>query len=662
MTISTFFKNLPVWFCLAGFAIISPAYAQTTSPCNESHCQNGGICVRGSSVLQSTTASQEVEIGEFHCACQPGWTGEKCDERFDSCSETSPCDNGGVCVLGLRDEFNNEQYFCDCTNALDEDGNKFVGKWCEHQAVTYCDGQGSFCVHGECNPAYLSDEDPRMCLCNEGHGGPHCEFEKGDVPKCDLDCQNGHCVMGETSNAGDMYNYWDNSPNQDMMHCRCKEGYDGPLCEHRKTSCGDGHCYNGSKCVEKIGTDGKSHFHCDCTAANTDEASFAGRFCQYKATTYCSTAQHTEGALFCVNNGRCKDDVFEGCECDEPFTGFSCEFRSASAPVSAEESSFETTTNEANPNPGSGEPTGMDASIVDDPNYISCNAPCQNGGVCRKGAKDIGALAEIAHNVEHLNQTSNMDFEHCVCPSGYAGTLCEIKVDVCGQGEHLCLHGSKCVSDGEFHACDCSNADQGGDSEVFAGRSCEHKATDICTKGELEPGKPLSFCTNSGTCKKQVSPDEPHPGCDCSEEWMGPHCELRASSEPGPDQSASATNSYNIGANESQSSGRNGFLIVEIIFLVLCLVLFAALILSGFSRYVENKKRQAATAESVNFINDQEPYEDEPNISPHRDSVIDPFPKRFHSSSSDPFVSLVETESTRKASRAHNALEPVEIC
>ena len=152
------------------------------------------------------------------------------------------------------------------------------------------------------------------------------------------------------------------------------------------------------------------------------------------------------------------------------------------------------------------------------------------------------------------------------------------------------------------------------------------------------------------------------------------HCELRIAPEQGGQQQqeqqkqqqqqqpTSNNTNYNI-AGEDESSDQTGPLAVEIVFLVVFLVVLAAIILSGFSRYVYYKTWQGATAECVSFIDVQEPYRDERNISPHRDSVTDPFPGRFHASSSDPFVSVLEeTAPTRKASRSPSALEPVEIC
>ena len=33
--------------------------------------------------------------------------------------------NGGICVTGFVDEYGNEQNFCDCRNAVNEDGSQY---------------------------------------------------------------------------------------------------------------------------------------------------------------------------------------------------------------------------------------------------------------------------------------------------------------------------------------------------------------------------------------------------------------------------------------------------------------------------------------------------------------------------------------------------------
>ena len=52
--------------------------------------------------------------------------------------------------------------------------------------------------------------------------------------------------------------------------------------------------------------------HCDCTSADTTTASFAGRFCQYESTSFCSKSENQNGNLFCVNNGECLGDGVQG--------------------------------------------------------------------------------------------------------------------------------------------------------------------------------------------------------------------------------------------------------------------------------------------------------------------------------------------------------------
>lgn len=103
------------------------------------------------------------------------------------------------------------------------------------------------------------------------------------------------------------------------------------------------------------------------------------------------------------------------------------------------------------------------------------------------------------------------DFEHCVCPSGFAGLQCEYKVDVCPGGEHICLNGGECdlFSNGAGSTtafrCDCSSAKAHGSR--FAGEFCEMESTEYCTVDRKRPQSGLgqdAFCTNQGACLKLV--------------------------------------------------------------------------------------------------------------------------------------------------------------
>jgi hypothetical protein len=149
-----------------------------------------------------------------------------------------------------------------------------------------------------------------------------------------------------------------------------------------------------------------------------------------------------------------------------------------------------------------------------------------------KGVKDLGSYEDAIGSVDHLNKTYHETyFEHCACPDGFVGLTCEHKVEMCGDNEQYCLHGSTCIEDTGGSICDCSKADEtighGDQPSLFAGESCQHPANDICVQGAAFPTRPLSFCVNGGTCRDYVSPGEEDPGCDCESGWTGPHCETR---------------------------------------------------------------------------------------------------------------------------------------
>ena len=478
---------------------------------------------------------------------------------------------------GLVDKYGNDQHWCDCQHATDDKGNRYVGKYCEHPAVNYCDSGNSgmsskvaFCVEGECN----ADDTGPMCLCNKGYVGEHCQYVKGSVPTCALDCQNGgHCVLGElpltnTSLSG-VYHFGDAQleNRDDMQHCLCRDGYDGEFCEYQQQlqqpdlakengMCGEGACQWGAQCIEKSDMDGNLHYHCDCSTAEKD---VAGKFCEYEKTTPCGTSDVDGQNRFCTNQGTCKDHIYEGCDCSAGFTGYACQFQT---------------------------------------------------------------------------------------------------------------------------------------HEVLRTASSSKDGTSICTReDDWGPSRPLSFCLHGGQCKAVISANETHPGCSCEATWGGPHCEIHIGSMEdetstlfAPTVSSTKTNSEV--KNASTNLKDSGLIILEVILLFLAIVLVIAIFASGASRCLRRQKRQQDSAESAQFqIGEGGRYQDEPNLSPHRDSGwIDPIPKRcFQSSSSDPFAAMAaqtpysgpRTDSTCKSfpspqriptpalsaeDSGGSMLTPVEIC
>jgi len=103
------------------------------------------------------------------------------------------------------------------------------------------------------------------------------------------------------------------------------------------------------------------------------------------------------------------------------------------------------------------------------------------------------------------------NYEYCYCQEGNFGVDCRKEYELCGDGEHICFHGSSCSQNVFGWTCDCAGT-QG------AGLYCQYEATDDCGDDD-----PETFCTNGGTCNLGSDPI-----CDCAEGWEGPKCETEA--------------------------------------------------------------------------------------------------------------------------------------
>ena len=136
-------------------------------------------------------------------------------------------------------------------------------------------------------------------------------------------CEHGKCVESE---------------------CQCDPQYTGANCSIPFEICEDGDrtCLNGSKCVRSDVVDPTTPnaytYYCDCTKVY-GSTRFAGRQCEYAATSYCieGNSAHSQYA-FCTNGGICERLVaggspHPGCKCSDDFEGMQCQYLKGQAPA-----------------------------------------------------------------------------------------------------------------------------------------------------------------------------------------------------------------------------------------------------------------------------------------------------------------------------------------
>jgi hypothetical protein len=155
-----------VWlaFSSAAFLALTELASAEEVPCTENLiCNHGAGCIQGvanftvhmglaSSNGNGNSAAADFmditppdflavsQVDNQHCACPIGWTGVTCEVEYKSCDQTHPCFHGGQCILGLNDRYGNEQLFCNCDNAVDQEGNKYgtckCGAFCSKLSIT----------------------------------------------------------------------------------------------------------------------------------------------------------------------------------------------------------------------------------------------------------------------------------------------------------------------------------------------------------------------------------------------------------------------------------------------------------------------------------------------------------------------------------------------
>ena len=259
---------------------------EVETPACDLICENGGKC----ELAPPDDANPE---GFQYCICPSGYKGDLCDQGGtesppDTTNGETNCDlgcqNGGECQL-LNPNPTNPSGSPQCICSPD-----YNGDLCEVSVENPCDLE---CQNGGQCQMLPPDEQNingfKYCLCPSGLLGDFCERGEPETP-CDLQCLNGGtCEWGMSGSE---------NPDDAFKYCLCPAETEGALCEKAISQpCGEHPCDHGGTCVD--GNEGERY--CDCTTSNHPSIHYAGLYCEYAATTYCTPSQQ----YFCVNDGTC---------------------------------------------------------------------------------------------------------------------------------------------------------------------------------------------------------------------------------------------------------------------------------------------------------------------------------------------------------------------
>ncbi|XP_019647001.1 PREDICTED: fibropellin-3-like [Branchiostoma belcheri] len=202
--------------------------------------------------------------GGYKCTCNPGWTGQNCQQDLNECTKT-PCLHGR-CVN------KDGGYKCTCNPG-------WTGQNCQ-QDLNECTKKQ--CLHGRC----VNKDGGYKCTCNPGWTGQNCQQDLNECTK--KPCLHGRCV------------------NKDGGYkCTCNPGWTGHNCQQDLNECTGNPCKHG-RCVNKDGG-----YTCTCNPGWT------GQNCQQDLNE-CTGNPCLHGR--CVNR-----DGGYTCTCNPGWTGQNCQ-------------------------------------------------------------------------------------------------------------------------------------------------------------------------------------------------------------------------------------------------------------------------------------------------------------------------------------------------
>ncbi|THD28221.1 Neurogenic locus notch protein 3 [Fasciola hepatica] len=408
-----------------------------------------------------------------HCQCKPGFTGIDCSQDVNECTLGShQCEQECVNTYG--------SYYCTCRSGykpFSKDPNRCGLDVCD-PACTEQEGhcKGRICLNnGVCR---VVGDNETQCTCPPGYEGTLCERDTDECAQNPCDhfcfntpgsylcaCQPGYqlqsdkktCVQDITDLCGD------GCLNGGICvagnRCECPRGFGGERCEKEQNP-----CHYTNECEHLCIPNRNGTFRCDCLPGY--QLSPDGRSC--------TTSLGCLGG--CENGGQC----FRGrCLCRSGFQGARCELDQdeCSLPTAAHGCTFQCVNTHGSYEcvcPPHYRRLDDKRTCVRTPEEITCNPPCQNGGVCRENGR-------------------------CECLRGYQGADCSVDVDECarlkpcdpdfaecrntpGSFECVCRPGYRLMLDGR-HCIEDSRA-QHAPHLIFRGRG--QKGIELASRSNQE--------------------------------------------------------------------------------------------------------------------------------------------------------------------------------
>ncbi|KAM3956609.1 LOW QUALITY PROTEIN: cell polarity complex component crumbs [Aphomia sociella] len=515
-------------------------YTGARCEANVNECEERGICGHG--------ACYDT-YGGFVCACQPGYTGERC-HRMSACA-SGPCGAGGACV----EESGGSGFRCVCARGWAPPLCATLLPAAPAPASTSAPTPApapplpapttqpaappAACAELACPPhshcAYYNTHldmpssvtggvmIPKQvtCVCDQGYyGAPGAAAACAEAGGA---CAAAVCLNGAACAQADH-----------GFNCTCAPGYRGTYCEQAvgkalsdlkapPERCAAAPCLHAKACVDL-----PTGYHCEC------EAGWAGPRCAAPAED-CRTAacpHHQEcveqsGMWHCIpegssaaDNGTCQplDNGLFRCQCPPGYTGRLCDVDIDECTRSPKICNNGVCVN----SPGSYQcycRPGYTGDSCEQDIDECLSSPCKYGGTCQNLENNYECIC--MEGFEGKNCSININeceanpcaagatcidgiaSYSCVCPDGLTGAKCEVDIDDCESAP--CQHGGRCVDALHGYRCEC-----GGTG--FSGADCD---TNI---DECAPGP----CAHAATCIDDLNDYR----CACHPGYTGKNCEV----------------------------------------------------------------------------------------------------------------------------------------